>query len=555
MKFIVNAPVGAWFDMDRYSTLGGLVIGLPAGAVLGVLTFLALKLFTRRGKAAPPKHRHLLRPARIVVAVCFIIIVFAAQSLFLNQIALGVLQSQLEDANGATVDIAAVEADLSKGQCTVKGIQLCDPDNLDRNLAYIDNVHIVFGMGDLLRRRFVVDAINVTNVATDTPREEPGERLVEGILAPEVPPPKTLHDFLERGQEWKKKIKALCEAMQPDKQESQAAPSLEHAAARDYTSMRASYLVEDSPSIVIKKITVNNLALEISGDEKQLDVVLSGFTTNTRLTGVNPTLTFFARDHSLSGTLALSLAPEGSEFEHAEASRIDFNVFFLNSDGTPNIMKGYVVFALGDSKGYKAGVDCSSLSLADFAGETSKLSGKTQCQIDISGTGEDLSAMRGEGFIGVVDGDLGALPFVFALHQMLKIEKPEKQVINECHAKFSVEDKTFKFAAFHFSSESVNFFGKGNFGFDESMDMTVFSNSPLEGVPVLGGLLSGFTSALNKLPVLGGAVSWFKGELYAVHVGGNFNKPAITPLSFKDTKDALGQVADILSKTAKRVKP
>ena len=554
VKFFVNAPVAAWLDLDRYCALGGITLGVVLGIVLSILLNRAVRSFRRRMttlKADSEKYEHFvrnplvkvfawiffgkgpkgsfadtiekktryIRVSRVIVAVFFLVIVFAVQFIFAGPIARAVLISQLEQANGATVDIAAVDLRLFNGRCNIKGIQLCDPDHLDRNLVSMGDMRIDFGVGDLLRKRFVIDEINIFDAATDSARTENGKKLREDMPLPEAAPPKTIYDYLDRGQQWKKKIELWCRICQQYKPEPGVAPMPEEIMLMGYRNLRASYLVEKSPRLVIKKIAVGGLPLKIGGTEKKLDLLVTGFSTDTRLTGENPTLTFSTQDKSLNGSLMLSLmdAKDLDFANPADPRRIDFIASVYNSDGTPDVIHAYLIFNLGNLKEYKGGFEFSSVELADFAGKDSKLTGNMACKVDFRGVGADYSTLQGTGVLDIVNGNLLALPLIFSLNQLMKIDLPAKQVVNKSRATFNVKDKALNFDSLTFSSQATNFIGSGKIGFDEHMDMIIFSDTALRGVPLIGDILSRF-----------------KRELYAVRITGTFAKPESAPAAVSD---------------------
>jgi len=557
VRFFVNAPVAAWLDLDRYCALGGITLGVVLGIVLSILLNRAVRSFRRKMTTLKPgseQYKHFarnplakvfawiffgkgpkgsfadtiekktryIRVSRVIVAVAFLVIVFAVQFIFAEPIARAVLISQLEQANGATVDIAAVDLRLFDGRCNIKGIQVCDPDHLDRNLVIMGETQIDFGVGDLLRKRFVIDEIDISDAATDSPRTENGKKLRESIQPPKPAPPQTLYDYLDLGQQWKKKVELWCRICQQYEPQPGVSPMPEEIMLLGYRNLRASYLVDKSPRLVIKKITVGGLTLKIGGTEKKLDLLVTGFSTDTRLTGTNPMLTFSTQDKSLNGSLMLSLvdAKDVDFANPADPRRIDFNASVYNSDGTPNDIHVYLIFNLGNLKEYTGGFECSSVELADFAGKDLKLAGKMACKVDFRGVGADYSTLQGTGSLDIVDGNLRALPLIFSLNQLLKIDLPEKQVVKECHAKFNVKDKAFNFDSLTFSSQAVNFIGSGKIGFDEHMDMIIFSDSALRGVPLIGDILSRF-----------------KRELYPVRITGTFDKPECTPVAVSTITD------------------
>jgi uncharacterized protein (TIGR03546 family) len=357
LRFFVNAPVTAWMDLDRYCTIGGIPLGIAVGVGLSILMNKAVMSFRRKMAAVEAgseaykkyaskpwvkilawvflgkglkkgttyadileKKTRFIRKGGVIVAVVFLVIILAVEFIFAAPIVRSVLISQMEQANGATVDIDKVDLSLFQGHCILKGIQVCDPDHLNRNLVSVSETRIDFGVGDLLRKRFVIDEIGVIDAAADTDRATPGRRLREPAQLPPGGPPgpggpgetppdkaKTIYDYLKDAQQWKEKIERWYKMYQEYKPKPGGPPTEEEIRIAGYRNQRASYLVAQSPRLLIKKITVGGLILRIGGTETKLDLLGTDFSTNAKLAGANPLLKFNTRDGNLNGTLMFSL--------------------------------------------------------------------------------------------------------------------------------------------------------------------------------------------------------------------------------------------------------
>ena len=356
-RFLVNAPVTAWMDLDRYCTLGGIV----AGCVLGVGTSLALRVPIKKfrktvaaleansdkfaryssnvgvrlatwlllGKGLKKgvtytdvlgKKTRVFRKSGLILAGSVLVVILGLEVLFAGYIVRSVLVTELERVNGATVDIESVDISLFHGHCMIRGVQVCDPDHLDRNLVSVGEAGIDFGVADLLSRRFVIDELRLVNAATESVREKPGVRTYEEPPLPDEPAedPKDetrpIYDYLEDAKRWKERVERLYRLYRriaPEKSESDETPDEkeppgEEARRAGYRNLRASYLVEEHPRLLIRKITVGGLVINTKSGALKLDVTGADFSTNAELAGADPQLAFTTADGSLTGGVKFS---------------------------------------------------------------------------------------------------------------------------------------------------------------------------------------------------------------------------------------------------------
>lgn len=235
---------------------------------------------------------------------------------------------------------------------------------------------------------------------------------------------------------------------------------------------------------------------------------------------------------NLSGAVTRLDAKDVDFKNPADPHRLDFKASLYNKGETPNIINGFFIFCLGDSKEYKGGFDFDNVDLAalhsELIGKPSNLSGTMKGGVVFRGEGEDFGNLQGSGHMNITEGNLGELPLIFSLNQLLKIDLPERQVIKDARLEFNIKDKAFNFDVMTFKSQAVNFIGYGKVDFDENLDMIVFSDTVL------------------KIPVLEEVMRLFKRQLYPVKVTGTFSKPEMSPAVFKLITDIPGGVRNLL---------
>jgi len=217
----------------------------------------------------------------------------------------------------------------------------------------------------------------------------------------------------------------------------------------------------------------------------------------------------------------------------ADPHRLLFSASVYNSDNKPNVTDGYFIFNLGDSKEYKGGFAFSSVDLTalhtELTQKPSKLAGKMAGRVDFRGEGEDFNALQGTGNLDITEGNLVELPLIMSLNALLQGQLPERQIVKEGHLTFNIKDKAFNFDVVKFNSQAVNFVGYGKIDFDENLDMVIFSDTVLKGIPVV--------EQIFRL---------FKKQLYAAQIKGTFSKPEVTPAVFNVITDIPGGILKLL---------
>jgi uncharacterized protein (TIGR03546 family) len=380
---VINAPVGAWCGFEYYVCAGGLVLGLVAGIAAGFLLCLPLKAFraamgkVESGSGFYARHkdkawvrflvwlmfgskhkldsyqdvsaRRVGNPIRIsgVVVVAILIggVVFA-QGFLLGPLLARELTSGLEAANGATVDVAAVDFDFGNLRLTVRELALCDKQALDHDLFRAALIEGDLSGSDLLRKRLKIDRLVATESRHGAPRATPG-RLVTPLTEPSAPPApegesKTLDDYLadakvwqerlKQGREWLEKLKsrpngeagATTDGATPDGETLKERLEKE-VAAKGWRDVKATHLIEGAPTLQIGEIVAEDIQSDSLG--KSLDLKIENLSTDPRLVDGAPRVTLKTRD----GVAAID-ASLGSEARVPGRSFLDVKLAGLATD-------------------------------------------------------------------------------------------------------------------------------------------------------------------------------------------------------------------------------
>ena len=342
-RALVNAPVTAWMDFDRYCTLGGILVGVVIGLLLSAFAVIFVRAFRRKFASLEARSEkfvkfeqnivvrilawlllgggrkkgmtysdvltlrtRLLRKSALAVGMVFLVLALIGNYLFAGHLAKSGLVWGMESVNGATVDVEAVDIDFFEGHCDINEMQVCDPDHLDRNLVSVGKVRFDFGIADLLSKRLVIDEIAVIDAETDTPREEKGRRIFGEEPIPDEKPPGSIWDYLEEARKWKERIERAYRLYERIRPKDKTEPDEDEIKRIGYRDLRASYLIEEKPSLQIKKITVGGIGIEIGGTKIKYDINASDLSTNPKLALVNPKLAFSSLDGKFGASITFS---------------------------------------------------------------------------------------------------------------------------------------------------------------------------------------------------------------------------------------------------------
>ncbi|MFY9343748.1 MAG: hypothetical protein WAT39_14760 [Planctomycetota bacterium] len=321
-RALVNGKGTAWFGFEYYATTGGLVVGLLFGVLTGVLLNRTMKklrthmagleenseryqkltsrksvrfltwLFLGKGKGktswqdlAAKKVGMPLRLSGVLAAAVLVASAWVFQSWFSTPILTRTVHGALESINGATVDLKAARVGLSDGQILLEGLAIADSERLDRDFLAADVVTARLDMGELARKRFVIDEVKSTNARGGTQRSTPGVLIPGEAPPPEPPPPpagtKTAEDWLAdyelwkdrllQAAEWIEKIAGGGEPPAPKTPEEQRAER-ERQEQAGLAMVVATHLLDQAPRFVIRRIDIEGIDYSIDGKADKFDL-------------------------------------------------------------------------------------------------------------------------------------------------------------------------------------------------------------------------------------------------------------------------------------------
>lgn len=330
---LVGMPVIAWFGLEYYATTGGLAVATLVGALLAWCTWRLLLVFRHsmakvesasafyqrwsgflparlgawllfgRGKGKRTYAQLLeqkrfglpVRPLGLLLVAALGVGAWLGNDFLGGKLVQKHMRSGLEQWNGATVDLAGVQLDLGAGVASVRGLAVANPEDLAHDTFRAGELTFALGVGDLLRRRLVIDEITSSDASSGLPREKPGVRLQEPPPPPPPPPGdgKTIDDYLKDVELWRERLRQVQQAIEwlaggeppvaetPEQREDRVA--LE-AQLRGYASVVSQGLRRDAPMLWIRKVRLEGLRTSLLGDDL-LDVRATNLSSNPALVG------------------------------------------------------------------------------------------------------------------------------------------------------------------------------------------------------------------------------------------------------------------------------
>jgi uncharacterized protein (TIGR03546 family) len=352
---LINAPVTALMGFDYYVTAGGTVLALILGSLIGVGYVKLIGSFRKKmakveadsekyadfvskrgvriamwvlfgGKAKltyaelaeQKKVGNPIRPLGVVFAVLVVGLLFIAQQFFSSALITTLLKGQLESFHGATVDVQGVDLDLANGQLTVDRLAMADPDNLSTDLIRANQVQGKISTANLLRKRIVIDSIVVDDAVQGATRDKPGVLIGK---RPKPSPPKedkSIEDWFAKAKTWKERLDTFrywLEKLRGSGDEG-AADEEEKGRLREWAdrygraNVRATHLVVDTPTVLVRDIKINKLRAQWP-DEETLDIHATNLSTHPALAPDKPRITVNSSAETFD--LDLAIAPRAKQ--------------------------------------------------------------------------------------------------------------------------------------------------------------------------------------------------------------------------------------------------
>jgi len=337
-----NAPVTALMDLNVYAMVGGLPFAIIIGIVFakfisGTVSKIREQMVKageheKVGKAVGnkfskflmwlafgkqkistadvlSKESPLLRKSGLILVGSVLVIGLLLDFLLLDMFLKKGIETAISNNTGAEVNIETAHLSLGKGELTIAGLQVTDPDKLTHNMIQLDTLAADVSISDLLRNTYAIDLLAGSTLKRDVPRAAPGKRVInEAKAAKEAKkaaekaakeaakaeePGKSLDEYFEQAKTFKKYGEKAYEFLKERKDNAEAIakeeklkPSKEKAVADakklGYLKARAD-LVASRPKWVVREIKIDNV--EISSDMPVQTIQGSDVSSHPELNG------------------------------------------------------------------------------------------------------------------------------------------------------------------------------------------------------------------------------------------------------------------------------
>ena len=376
---LVNGPVTAWLGFDSYLAVGGLVLGLVIGVGLGfIVSRMVIRLrvllggleegsdafralmgrrsirwaawvlfggIPKGGFASSAVRRGL--PVRIsgMVVGGIVIGAVALGGWFLaDGAAKRLLVDELTRLNGSTVDIEEIRIEWFGGRAELVGLQVSDPEALQKNLFSADRLTADLDLDAVLRRRFAIDEVVVASARLEDTRSVPAilhqppreaedvdqdgpPAEVDGVPLPEG----NLEEYLRTANEWRdrlRQVKGILEKIAErvpagdaseagsmpagDQEESLESWLREQVDLHGYAGVRARHLVREAPTVLVRRVEAAGIR-KGRRNSPTYDLFVDSISTQPRLVEAPPSIDLRAIDESLDANLTLGRlsSPDG----------------------------------------------------------------------------------------------------------------------------------------------------------------------------------------------------------------------------------------------------
>jgi len=349
-EWIINTPVLALLGMEYYVTAGGLLVGLVFGVLVGVAAVRLITAYRRKivdleknserfkqygskrwvkiltwvlvgsGPGKNVTYEQLLakrvgnpiRTVGAIFAVSVVVIIFLLRGFLQGPILTAAVQSGLERANGATVDVGAVDLSLKEGRLTVSQLAMADPNQLDTDLFRAAAIEADVSAVSLLRKQLKLDRVIISQATSGEKRSVPGTRVgpppKEPVEEPAVEGTKSLEDYLNDADVWKERLSQARRWLErlsgPSEDPTQvteagdkagaSAETLEERLRRQvdelgYHRVKAEHLIRQNPTFTLTELVAEKVKVAQLPKET-LDVVGRHLSTHPSLLSETPEL-------------------------------------------------------------------------------------------------------------------------------------------------------------------------------------------------------------------------------------------------------------------------
>ncbi|WP_151193275.1 TIGR03546 family protein [Cysteiniphilum sp. JM-1] len=261
-------------------------------------------------KLRDKKLKHPFRWWGVIVTVVIIVLLFVMSSFLQSQVVKNILVTQLTKVNGATVDIGQLDIDALEGKIVIKDLAFANPEDLYQNSFFAKELKAEVNVSALLAKRLELSDVVVDSVLTNNKRQSKASlyantKTESDTITPVDDKSKTagsaeevskedkiqqfdVRHYLKNANEYYDYLTKLVRvikwlAPEPVAQEDKAISKKNNDVipVYQYAQRQALHLIEQSPTLVIARLMVNNIRYN---DALALNVTASNLSTQPWLT-------------------------------------------------------------------------------------------------------------------------------------------------------------------------------------------------------------------------------------------------------------------------------
>ena len=385
LQTLSQFPVLAWFGLERYATVGGLLIGVPLSLIAAFVVNAGIQKMRQAGESldSNPKFdafaQSLLgrvslnlvigKPAKdgLGAALNNPVPLFrwkegAVGAVLVTVLVTGLWQwaksdlksfvkPVLERANGATVDVDELSLNLWTGTLDVTGLALADPSDLSVNSFAATELRISVSSVALLSKQLVVNEVSTSDATYGMARATPGQLVGPLIESPTVSAPSSedLGGYVNGAEQWLKRLKQVQSWLKKwegsipngsDATPEVGSPSYEEwleeqIAQSGYIKQSFAPIEDGFWPVVAKKVSMESLRIVALGD-RDLTLSAENLASNPKQLGLSPRIEMTSSDESLSALLQLN------ELSGSGPNRLAIKADNLDAESTLSALKSSI---------------------------------------------------------------------------------------------------------------------------------------------------------------------------------------------------------------------
>lgn len=421
-KALINAPVTAYSGLDYYVVAGGQLVALVLGLALAIALVRSITGYRKKMMAVSQDSERVKKyaskpwvkvlkflflgsgrgkksyedllsvkmgnPIRIW-GLAVVLVLLAVVGLGFSKLSAPLLtalaKSNLEAANGATVDLESVDLSFGEGKLEVLGLAMADAQNLDTNIFASKRIVADVNTSDLLRKRFSIDNLVIENASSGDQRTSLGTQIGPKPSSKskfEMPEFDDLDSVLSNAGEWKDRLgqakRWLAQMTAGDEDAAKSVSWEEELNSRiralGPANVKADFLTEGSPTLWIRRIEAKGVRTPYF-DGALVNLNGTDLSTHPSLAAAAPTLSLVSDNHRLDARLSLAGASGTGSNDLKLLLRevaVDPLAAKIKVDGEPPVSGGTMDIDLSGVIGTAANDLVAQLS---FTGTTARIGG------------------------------------------------------------------------------------------------------------------------------------------------------------------------------------